>query len=68
MRHVHPRWYAFAMQRNVTAPAPKTMVFSHIADRMIPLFPDSDVKRAAELSRKPGVKVVVATERMSLSL
>jgi ribonuclease BN (tRNA processing enzyme) len=52
----------------VSTAAPKTVVFSHMAERVIPLFPGSDVKRAAELARKPGVKVVVAAEGMSLAL
>ena len=52
----------------VATAAPKTVVFSHMADRAIPIFPRYDAKRAAELAGKTGVKVVVATEGMALSL
>ncbi len=52
----------------VATAAPKTVVFSHMAERPIPIFQKYDAKRAAELAGKSGVKVVVATEGMSLTL
>ena len=54
----------------VETAAPKTVVYSHLAERGIPLFPHYDPKMttAIGLAKKAGVKVVVAKEGMNLTL
>ncbi|MBI3683665.1 MAG: MBL fold metallo-hydrolase [Acidobacteria bacterium] len=47
---------------------PKTLVLSHLSERVIPLFKYYDLKKTVSLCEKGAAKVVVAEEGMELKL